>query len=279
MGCRLIRFGTVTLPELDADDDLPLAGVQSPLVLGSNGWFDAAGSGRARRAPARVRWGRVVAEDSTAAQRAAVTAVLGLAAQRLKLWREWSDGTREWAWARVLDGGQKHGPHDVYVSPLELEFSLVSEWRGERHSGGWVLDDGELLDDGLYLDESGKYTLSSSPLAITLENGNAVVRAVTITVTAGSAAITLLTIRNATSACCLVFDGTVAAGKSVVIDAGAQSVLNDGVAAYAHLVRDATYHQNGAWFEVWPGNNSITVTKTGGSTDSTITFDYYEGQE
>ena len=54
---------------------------------------------------------------------------------------------------------------------------------------------------------------------------------------------------------------------------------HDGADAFAYFALDSTNHKNSWWFELAPGNNSVTVTLTGGSTNSTLMFEYPEGWE
>lgn len=128
-------------------------------------------------------------------------------------------------------------------------------------------------------------TLASSPTAVTITaDGNAAIDDLVITVTAGGAAITALEITNVTSEataggvdteiCDISYDGTIVAGKSLVIDCGAYSVENDGSDAMTNLTRE-TGHEVDGLFELRPGVvNTITVTFTGGSTDSTAMIQY-----
>jgi hypothetical protein len=281
MTYRLTRFGTVTLPAGAPRTPIKTGPSVDALVpLPGGGVYDGSGGGRAAlRLPYDLVLRVTATATSTVALETTLLALRGLRGARAKLWRTLATDETQWCYARLLELPGERGASNILHQPVELRWLALSEWRGARHSAGWDLDAGVLLDDGYYLDEDDVYTLSSSPYAITVANANAVIRGVRMTVRAGGAAITALTIRNTTSGCCLTFTGTVAAGDDLVIDAGAQAVTNDGVGAYADLSRDPTYHQNGAWFELWAGDNSVTVTLTGGSTDSTITFEYYEGYE
>jgi hypothetical protein len=120
---------------------------------------------------------------------------------------------------------------------------------------------------------------SAAPFAwqkITLANeGNASVDDVTITVAVpGSVAdITDLylaildTIEER-------FTGTIADGTSLVVDTGAQSVLNDGANAYDDF-QPTAYHKEDPWLLLAPGNTDVYVAWVGGGITTTITFDYW----
>jgi len=117
-------------------------------------------------------------------------------------------------------------------------------------------------------------TLAASPQAMTITNdGDATCVNAIITVTAGSAAITALTL--ATDDAELSYSGTIAIGKELVIDCGALSVKNDGAAAYAGFTWTGN-HTSRWWLPLYSGDNTLTVTWTGGSTDSEIKVEFYD---
>lgn len=65
--------------------------------------------------------------------------------------------------------------------------------------------------------------------------------------------------------------GTVTSGNSVIIDCGAESILNNGVDAYAGLTL-AGAHACNWWAYLMPGINSVSVTLTGAGT---LTLGWY----
>jgi hypothetical protein len=227
----------------------------------------------------------LAAELVAATVAALSTSALGLRAlrgERLALWREMSSGgALQWCWARLMRKGAPRGPENRMWQPVELSFEVTSPWYGAYMDGdGWLLDDGFLFDNGLYLDTGLLTTIvSAAPFTIT-HGGDAEITALTITVTAAAgAAITALTVKvGATSIWEWTYTGTIAAGKALVVDCGAQTVKNNGTDDYAHWALTANHNQN-HWFAFQPGANTVTVTMIGGGATSTIAFAYSETWE
>jgi len=150
-------------------------------------------------------------------------------------------------------------------------------WRGSL-GGVWYFDSGEYFDTGLTFDSAKLFDLDSSPTEITITTsddiGRSTVRALQITVEAGSSAITSITIAR-TGGESLTFSGTIASGDVLIIDTGTMQVTNNGSDAYDDLALSPTADL-AAWFSLAAGDNDITITYTGGGTGSTIDFNYYE---
>jgi hypothetical protein len=287
MTYRLLRFGTtdktIDLPLAAAEFDAGTAGSVSGIVKTVDGFYDTLGTARA---PMALPYELPLAAELVAATVAALsTSALGLRAlrgERLALWREMSvDGALQWCWARLMRKGAPRGPGNRMWQPVELSFEITSPWYGAYYDGdGWLLDDGFFFDNGLYLDTGLLTTIvSGAPFTIT-HGGDAEITAIVITVTAAAgAAITALTVKvGATSIWEWTYTGTIAAGKALVVDCGAQTVKNDGTADYAHFDLTSNHNQN-YWFAFQPGANTVTVTMTGGGATSTIAFAYYEAWE
>jgi hypothetical protein len=137
-----------------------------------------------------------------------------------------------------------------------------SGWQGAQHAG------------------TGDYivTLNTSPKSMEISNGgNDIVRDLTVTVKAGGANITAVTIANAETGhvSSLTYTGTVTAGQSLVIDTGAWTVKNNGADAWGGVTFGGT-HAIREMLRLAPGANTINVTLTGGSTDSTVAFAFYD---
>lgn len=210
---------------------------------------------------------------------------LGLLAQRGKrdrLYRRMSNGDIHWIYARLREVSARRS-YEIARYKVLQDVDLIFEtqeaiWHGS-YGSTWYLDDGEYLDSGLYLDSGpGPFDLASSPTLCTLsigeDTGRAPTRALLMRITAGSAAITSITVAR-TGGESLTFGDTIAAGDIVEIDTGTMQVTNDGADAYDGLSFSPTADM-AAWFTLLPGDNEITVTFSGGGTGSTIEYIFYE---
>ena len=221
------------------------------------GNYDAFGAEQLTIARTPLTHRGIIKATSAAALVTAKRAALKIAGKTGKLYRLWDGGTvREWVNARCLDVSAVRRIENVLHEELEFAFVALSPaWNGTVHD-----------DD---------FTINASPKNITVANaGDARVLNAQITVTAGSAAITAVTL--ATGSAELTYSGTIAISKALVIDCGALSVKNDGAAAYADFTWTGS-HTTRWWFPLASGNNTVTVTLTGGSTDSVVNFQYYDG--
>jgi hypothetical protein len=207
--------------------------------------------------------------------------LLALRGKRDRLYRVTATGDIHWIYARLVEvSAERHYEQTKYRFIQDLSLRFVTQetfWRGD-FGGVWYFDDGESFDSGLAFDSGQTYDLVSSPETITIsvdtDAGRAAIRAVTLRVTAGSSAITSISIVR-TGGETLTFGGTIAAGDELVIDTGTMQVTNNGVDAYDDLTLSSTADL-ASWFALELGANELTVTFSGGGTGSTIDFRYYE---
>ena len=277
---KIWRFGTVDLPLANAAFDAGSAPSRAGFIPTADGTaFDAWGTAQAgAQYPYDLAVRCEVVEASTATIRTTLDALRGLRGQRLKLYRMmFSDGTAQWAYARLMRVPAQRDWRNVYQQPVDLQFQVLTPWFTAYHGQPWTLDAGESLDTGLYLDTAETHTLSASPTSISLANaGNAAAWRVQITVTAGSADITSVNVK--VGDCSWTYSGTLYAGDALIVNGDTWRVTNDGADAWAAFDLDAA-HVARHWFEIAPGGSTVTVTFSGGSTDSTIAFHYWETWE
>ncbi len=273
MSYRIVKFGTLDLPELDPEDDLSTHEANNPLVRTLGGWFDTAGSGAAGVQPLQLRvQRRLISDDAPGPVYApeitqdAYVALRALIDTRAALWREWPDGTLEWADARLLQISSRADRKDNR-NLVDLEFAFIVEspcWYGAS-DGTLEVGGGTTYYNYVFLTPDD-YTVGGI-----VNGGNATASNLTIIVDPTTPAITALRIRNLTTGHDLTFGGTIAAGKMLVIDCGAKQIRNDGVAAYNDLTEPTT----AKWFELVPGSNTIGVDITGGAYTSGVFFVFY----
>jgi hypothetical protein len=282
MTWRVIQFGDLVLPNYDPQINLGTGQALSALVeLPGGGVFDQYGDEDRPMRPMKFTKRAVIHDENRSTLQDLFDALKAYAGKKESISLLSLDGDEEYRWAEgsveVIDGPRR--PGDMYTQDVEINWLIDRPlWHGALRAG-WYFDDGYYLDDGLYFDESNSTTLDASPKTVTANNGgNATVEDAIITVTAGSAPITALKIERQVSGTTyeeLDFTGTIATGKALVIDVGAWSVLNDGVDAFNDLAMGSD-HKSECLLKLLPGDNTIIVTITGGSTDSTIAFAYYD---
>lgn len=253
----------------------------SPFPLPSGGTFDALGEDDSNPKGYTLKKSFVIWYSDSDDRIDYYKDLRGLVGKRGRLYRAWdNDSDVEWVTARLKSvSGERELNHKNHVE-VDLSFEIYSSyWHGD-YTGVWLLDSGEFFDTGLDFDTGNDViTLNTSPKSFTITmNGNAIVNDAIIYVIAGSNDITALEIKNTTTGHLaeLDYSGTITAGNTLTIDCGAYTVKNNGVDDDANFSLGSTHAIN-EWLRLAPGDNTIVVTFTGGSTDSTINFDYYEG--
>lgn len=269
MGYSFERFGTITLPVYNREMNMaPVSAVQR-IVATAAGAFDLDGSGRAaQQFPHPLTVEAIVFEETAAALRAALDALRAAVGTRAYLYRRADDDStvhRALCRLTAMEVQRTYEQRRAY-QPVTLQFLQLSAWQGA--STAWTLDDGEFFDDGLSFDATSyAWSIGSSPTTRSVTNGgNLPVTDVVFTITAGATALTNPILTG--GGMDLRWTGTIAATKSLVIDCGALSVLNDGANAYSGLTLGAT-HAIETWCSLAPGSMDITLTVTGALTGAT----------
>lgn len=281
MSYRYTRFDALDLPTQDGDEDLDREGRFELVETAGGGIFDPLGSDQAVSGERSIRARYNLCAATASAFRTAYNALLAKQGRRGELWREHDTGNNEYIYARLERVRSGRQTHNVTSMPVTLEFVLLeSDWRGDSTGQGWNFDDGIYFDAGRYFDEgtADATTLDSSPKNITVNNGgNKPVTDLILTITAGSADITALTIActNGEGIFSFTYSGTIAAGEALVIDCGARTIKNDGTADYVNFAKGGT-HNRAKWLVLAEGDNTVTVTITGGSTDSTFLPSFFD---
>ena len=202
---------------------------------------------------------------------ARLNALLGT---RSKLWRDFGGNNQHWRWARCVGvtGDISHDQRLMYAE-FQMEFELdAGPWHGQDRSRTWTL-----------ANAAGGPGLAT---IVCRNYGNAPVRDVKMTITAGSADMTSSIaashriVRDAASVTGFTnwwVNGTIASGLSLEIDNGAGTILLDGVDNYAGLVLGEYGHSTPDWFYLEPGRNAFAFSYLGGGTGSTVLMEYEDG--
>lgn len=283
---RLVQFGNISLNYYNQIDDVSSGETPTHYInLPEGGALD--GFGNLARHPGSVERRKSIRLQSDTEEdlSALFFELLAMRGKRDRLVRRLFDNTEHWQYARLV---AVHASRDYNqtkykrIQNIELQFASGEvHWRGEvQEAEFWYLNDGKLLNDGLNLNEWVGLLFEiedgANDCGVTIwddKPGRAPVRSIEMTIVAGNAAITALSIVR-TDGETLTFTGSIAAGKALVIDTGLMRVTNDGVAAYDDF--DAQMSEYAAWFALLPGQNEITVTIEGGGAGATIAFKFEE---
>lgn len=281
---KLTDFGSVTLPVASPKHTAGTMPTRLRLVkvLGG-GVHDADGSSQvAPELPFELVYECKIKGNTAAGLRTRMDELRALRGIEARLWREAIDnGDRQWALARCIavdyDTLAQHS-HGLF-QPLKMVFLVKTLWRGILHGASWYLNTGRYLNTGLYLNMADRVALTTTTKTITVTNGgNTYTDEVLLTLEAGATPVTGLTITC--GSCQLVWSGTVAANKSLVIDCEPlrRSVLNDGNPAYS-LFDTGPDHESEVWMRLVKGANSMVVTRVGGGADTYLTIAFSDAWE
>lgn len=283
MSYRIYKFGSTTLPSTRIAGTFGTGADIGSVLPTVGGAHDTFGTLDTRiRTPYDVVYSCWI-RDTEENTQTALKAWQALRGTRAKLYRlNEYDSTEHWSYARLMQVRAPWQYQRKTMQPLDLQFQLLTPWYEDATEGTpWYLDAGEYLDDGLYLDESGAltYTLSegsgvANELDI-LNAGNAQTHYISVSITAGTDAITAVDITMPYTR--VTWSGTVASGNALVIDGRSRTVTNDGTDAYSGFALHSS-HASDHWFcllaDCW---SPMVVTLTGGSTDSELTLTYAHG--
>jgi hypothetical protein len=277
-------FGEIVLPVGSPRHTAGTVSSQQRLIktLGG-GVYDGGGTAKLTpELPFQLVYDCKIVGNTAAGLRTRLDALREMRGAEDRLWRKAIDNNeRQWATARLMEVDyttEARHSHGLF-QPLSLTFQIKTLWQGVLHGAPWYLNTGRYLNTGLYLNMSDRYALNTSPKSLTITNGgNTFTDDVTLTLEAGATPVTGLTVT--VGSCHLVYSGTVAATKSLVIDCSParMSVLNDGVADWSHLDLGGS-HASEAWLRLLKGANTVGVTRTGGGTDTYLTIDFSDQWE
>jgi hypothetical protein len=281
---QIYEFDGVTLPEYNPEQDLSSGSVDSTLMSSAGGSFDV-WSG-IRRTPRTVKHqisgiytaadgtayivdhagnqivdhngNRIIANTAQALLRGQVDAIRAKHGATGSLRRRrWDDTTvYQWKTARLLQVVERSDvKHRTVAAKVDLIFeSAMANWRdasvdtisGTLVAGGAV---------GLLLESQGNATIEDSVITV-----------------AASSAISSLQFSILHLGIDLRYSGAVGAGSTLQIDCGAQTVLLNGVAAYAEFSLGAR-HTARCWCPLPPGSWAMQVSANGAGT---VTASHYD---
>lgn len=222
-------------------------------------------------APVTVRQGNVRAlvrqstsalVDSTVDGMLAIPRLIG----KGKLWTLGADGTRRWAWSRMVNSvDMQFLTHDVFERGIRWGFVGLSDWFAET------------------ITTPAETAITTNPQTFTVNNpGNIPVDLMTIRLRANSATgITNPVVENITNVNDVYsFSSTrdlTNAAHELKIDTDALTVgysTDDGANYTNDLANFSRGGTHANFFRLWPGNNSIRISGTG-SIAINVGFSFY----
>lgn len=287
MSLWLERFDDVTLPLIEAQQDIGAIGTRTSYTnLPGGGGYDNYGNDQAPRGVYSLPASGELMGETQAEVLADADALRAKRGRRAKLYARVDDNSVRWVWARLRDVRITRRPEHVLFLPVDLQFDITSPvWYGTTHGADWEWNDGTLWDSGAAWNQA---TNDVFPLAwddfnifTVVNDGNATIDNAILTVTAGAAAVTAFGVvsedADGVDQADWEWTGTLAAGQSLVIDAGKQSIENNGTGAYANLTFNAGHALPG-WFRLDPGSTSLVISFVS-TADATLTVTFADGFE
>lgn len=285
MTFRYDRFGAVSFALYDGRVSDTTGKWDAPSFrLSSGGAFDPLGSQRGRRGPYDLPISGDLIGSSVVDVNLQLQALKAQARLPGRLVRtSLATGRQQWAQARLeYVDPELQDTASPFILPVSLAFVVLSPcWYGVHHAptalkwgtvanggSGVLWGSGHAWNEAVG-DTSTLSALSGTPQDVALINeGTLEVTAVTFVITAGSSPITSVRIvGNGTD---LTWTGTLAAGKTLVIDGATDDVTNDGANAYAGLTWNSG-HVNDDLFVLAPnGTTTFQITGAGGGTGTTV---------
>lgn len=278
----LYNFNGVSLPLNNPATDWITAPLRNGVTQTSGGYYDKYGLTRSPfEFPYELTYRCAVVQDTQALMTSTLNTLRGQVGARGNLFRYEDEDNAEtqWADARLVEVPQLRRLGNRTHQELTLRFLVYDNWKSGT-DGPWLFDSGILFDNSRNFDEGTNTTFSLSDGvtgSTTFSNPGLVPsHDIWMSVEAGSADITYFLIYS--DGWGLLFGNSgntlISAGDTMVVDAKQYLVQINGVDAYNKLSFDGT-HSITDWFRVQPGSNTVSWLATGGSTDSTLVFQFF----
>jgi hypothetical protein len=271
---KIYQFGTMVLPNYNADQDIGLEAPSKYAALPWGGAFDYLGGEKARPGGYKLNKPCTLLSEVVTTFQAAkeelqseYNALKVLVGSEDKLYRlRFADGVMEWAWARLegIKGTRKSG--DILTLSFTLEFYIESPcwYSTTMHAYDWHIV-------GIAPADTLLTTLAESKGAAVkyIDNTSNIDQPAALFTLTAISTVTSVIINNTTTGYSFSYTGTLAAGDTLVIDTGAMSVKKNGVDAYSLFVPPANHEE---WMHIAPGENKLTINITGGGR---LALEYY----
>lgn len=283
-----INFGVISLVNYEQSSDIGTGrAVSSNTPLQGGGSIDDFGSGQTFAGVKKRNNKSIVLKSTAENLDLYLNQLKKLRGTRNKLTKTDANGDTVFNYARLTEVKENKTTKESRLNvkkaqSINLTFVCDSDtWFGDINES-WKINDGELLNDNLVLNGGDLVDISSSPethtITITQDNLESKIDTrgpvFTFSVPAGETFSSMLIGNDQGGS--LLFTGTVAAEKQLVIDCAASRVLNDGVDAYDDLTVTFNTLSPHTWMAFLVGANELTFTHDGGGGAITVLIEYTE---
>lgn len=255
---RLTQFGTVTLPQNNGGDSLPVQ-ARTALVMLQNGAFDQDGNSMVFLPGSVSRQAVIITTIDTTLQ--ALLAELGKGRNILKATLR--DDTTEWqtfAKMQAVDRPALAATYDCQQA-FVIQWSMSYPYWLHSADEPVFFDQGGTFDDGSFFDagnvEEETITTTLHTFTITNNGDMPIPRGAIEIIPQGSATITNPRITNVTNGLWMEFKGTLTDTDRLVIDFLTKTVRKNGDDDYANFAIGASQQD---WMVLEVGNNSIEIS-------------------
>lgn len=258
---RLISFGGIDLPAVQAQNDLNAVG-RSGLVQLAGGSFDMDGAELVPKSNTITKSFSFIESDGIDAS---IDELLSMCSRGRRLLRMLlrDESTERQTWAKMVAFNYGRGLDQINNQPISITWERNYPYWLDSDDEPTYLDDGELLDDGWTLDGGNSTTapvlgMGTTTATLTINNtGGARIPKLLIRVTAVVDSVSNLQFTNLQTGQWILYSGTVTAGQILEIDTLTKTATLDGADAYEDMVVGPDQVD---WLDLAIGNNAIELT-------------------
>lgn len=244
---KILSFGSYTFPLIEPRDDFGNQEPLSPLALTPYGPVDVLGDEDiAYSADTLVKEFDLLASTPSALA-TALDAVRALRGKRDVLTIQTYAGSSRWAYARCMNVRYSRTRRNFNWQRVGLRFLVEQNlWNGTAQN----TTAGKTTGQTIVINNGGNANVDDMRVEITAPAGNS---------------ISTIVVECATAGVKITYGGTVAASEVLVLDSGEWLVTNHDNDDYGNLALSPG-HAIAHLFRLLPGNNTYTLTFTGGGT-------------
>lgn len=254
---RLVRFGTVDLPDKDVESSLPVS-ARSALIDLPGGAIDQDGNTLNLQSATLSHRALIVDQIDPKVQ----DLLKQLGRGRLILRAELRDQSAFWVTFAKMTGFKREVSADDYHCKQPIAITWQQDYPyWLLGTDGWFLDSGHFLDSGMVLD--GNYqtvVITASPTNFSINNdGTAIIPMGTVTmIPRAASSLVNPKIVNLTNGMGFQWIGVLAAADRLVVDFLTKTVEHNGSSGFNNFA--VTGPRQTKWMQLELGSNSLQLT-------------------